>query len=141
MPVVLIHGNPQTAAVWELLLAELSWNDVFPLSPPDWGASTPDGWGATVEEYRLWLAGELESIGEPVDLVGHDWGGGHALNVAMTRLAQISAAGSGFGGRGRRMAYATMPARRPQNAATMPRAVMPEIVTASVMSAASMTDL
>ena len=43
------------------------------------------GWGATVEEYRLWLVGELEAIGEPVDLVGHDWGGGHVANVAMTR--------------------------------------------------------
>ncbi len=44
-----------------------------------------DGWGATVEEYRLWLVGELEALGEPVDLVGHDWGGGHVANVAMTR--------------------------------------------------------
>jgi pimeloyl-ACP methyl ester carboxylesterase len=32
-----------------------------------------------------WLAAELESIGGPIDLVGHDWGGGHVLNVAMTR--------------------------------------------------------
>ena len=45
----------------------------------------PHGWGATVEEYRLWLVGELEAVGEPVDLVGHDWGGGHVANVAMTR--------------------------------------------------------
>src|SRR5207248_2200643 len=28
---------------------------------------------------------ELESIGHPVDLVGHDWGGGHVLYVAMAR--------------------------------------------------------
>lgn len=85
MPIVLVHGNPETDAVWEPLITELSRDDVVPLSPPGWGAPTPDGWGATVEEYRLWLAGELETIGEPVDLVGHDWGGGHALNVAMTR--------------------------------------------------------
>ena len=45
----------------------------------------PRGWGATVEEYRLWLVGELEALGEPVDLVGHDWGGGHVANVAITR--------------------------------------------------------
>ena len=38
-----------------------------------------------MEEYRLWLVGELEAVGEPVDLVGHDWGGGHVANVAMTR--------------------------------------------------------
>jgi len=40
---------------------------------------------ATADDYTGWLVGELESIGHPVDLVGHDWGGGHVLNVAMTR--------------------------------------------------------
>jgi pimeloyl-ACP methyl ester carboxylesterase len=29
--------------------------------------------------------GELEVLAEPVDLVGHDWGGGHAIGVAMQR--------------------------------------------------------
>jgi pimeloyl-ACP methyl ester carboxylesterase len=38
-----------------------------------------------VEEYRSWLVAELESFERPVDLVGHDWGGAHAVNVAMTR--------------------------------------------------------
>jgi pimeloyl-ACP methyl ester carboxylesterase len=85
MPVVMVHGNPETDAVWGPLVAELGLPDVIRLSPPGWGAATPDGWTATVEEYRRWLVGELEEIGEPVDLVGHDWGGGHALNVAMTR--------------------------------------------------------
>jgi pimeloyl-ACP methyl ester carboxylesterase len=88
--VVLVHGNPETDAVWGPLVAELDRagvrpSDVVRLSPPGWGAPVPDGWGATVEEYRRWLVGELEAIGEPVDLVGHDWGGGHVANVAMTR--------------------------------------------------------
>ncbi len=34
-------------------------------------------------DYRDWLEGELERSDEPVDLVGHDWGGLHAVNVAM----------------------------------------------------------
>jgi pimeloyl-ACP methyl ester carboxylesterase len=85
MTVVLVHGNPETDAVWGPLVAELRRDDVVRLSPPGWGAPVPDGWGATVEEYRRWLVGELEAIGEPVDLVGHDWGGGHVVNVAMTR--------------------------------------------------------
>jgi pimeloyl-ACP methyl ester carboxylesterase len=55
------------------------------LSPPGFGAPVPDGWNATAHDYRVWLIGELEYIGYPVDLVGHDWGGGHVLNVAMTR--------------------------------------------------------
>jgi pimeloyl-ACP methyl ester carboxylesterase len=85
MGVALVHGNPETAALWGPLLAELKRDDVVCLSPPGFGAPTPQGWGATVEEYRLWLIGELERIGEPVHLVGHDWGGGHVVNVAMTR--------------------------------------------------------
>jgi pimeloyl-ACP methyl ester carboxylesterase len=86
--VVLVHGNPETAAVWAPLVEALgpgAGDDVVALSPPGWGAPVPDGWTATVEEYRRWLVGELEGIGGPVDLVGHDWGGGHALTVAMTR--------------------------------------------------------
>jgi pimeloyl-ACP methyl ester carboxylesterase len=91
MPVVFVHGNPETAAVWGPLVAELGrggamrTDDLVRLSPPGWGAPAPAGWGATLEEYRQWLVGELEGIGEPVDLVGHDWGGGHVANVAMTR--------------------------------------------------------
>jgi pimeloyl-ACP methyl ester carboxylesterase len=83
--VVLVHGNPETDAVWGPLVAELRRDDVVRLSPPGWGAPVPDGWGATLEEYRQWLVGELEAIGGSVDLVGHDWGGGHVANVAMTR--------------------------------------------------------
>jgi pimeloyl-ACP methyl ester carboxylesterase len=32
-----------------------------------------------------WLVSELEQQGAPVDLVGHDWGAGHVLRVAMER--------------------------------------------------------
>ena len=85
MSVVLVHGNPETSAVWEPLRAALGRDDVVCLSPPGFGAPAPDGWGATVEDYRDWLISELEAIGSPVDLVGHDWGGGHVVAVAMTR--------------------------------------------------------
>lgn len=89
MTVVLVHGNPETAAVWDPLRAELARTgpprEIVALSPPGWGAPAPAGWGAGVEEYRQWLVGELERLHRPVDLVGHDWGGAHVLNVAMTR--------------------------------------------------------
>jgi len=67
------------------LLAVLDRDDVTCLSPPGFGAPVPAGWGATVEEYRDWLIGELEALGSAVDLVGHDWGGGHVVTVAMAR--------------------------------------------------------
>jgi pimeloyl-ACP methyl ester carboxylesterase len=83
MSVVLVHGNPETAAVWSPLVAALGPDDVTCLSPPGFGAPIPDRWGATVEEYRQWLIGELEALGRPVDLVGHHWGGVQAVLVAM----------------------------------------------------------
>lgn len=83
--IVMVHGNPETSAVWRPLLAELGREDVVCLSPPGFGAPIPEGFGCTVLEYRAWLVAELEQIGEPVDLVGHDWGGGHVVNVAMIR--------------------------------------------------------
>ena len=88
MTVVLVHGVPETAAVWDLLVDELSGlgeSDVRRLSPPGFGAPVGDGFAATIDGYRDWLIAELESIDGPVDLVGHDWGGGHVLNLVMTR--------------------------------------------------------
>src|SRR5262249_34718683 len=38
-----------------------------------------------VDGYRDWLAGELAKLPQPVDLVGHDWGGGHVVRIAMER--------------------------------------------------------
>ncbi len=55
MTVVLVHGNPETEA------------------------------SATYLGYRDWLEHELAQIDDPVDLVGHDWGGGHVVNAVMHR--------------------------------------------------------
>jgi pimeloyl-ACP methyl ester carboxylesterase len=85
MTVVFVHGNPESDAIWERLLAELGRDDVLRLSPPGFGAPVPDGFGATVTEYRDWLIEALTALGEPVHLIGHDWGGGHVVNVAMHR--------------------------------------------------------
>lgn len=85
MRTVLVHGNPETSAIWELLIPRLDREDIITLSPPGFGSPTPEGWSATRVEYLNWLIAELEAIGEPVDLVGHDWGGGHVAGVALTR--------------------------------------------------------
>ena len=82
---VFVHGNPEVAAIWGPLLTRLTRSDVEALSPPGFGAPVPDGFGATADEYAAWLVGELERRGEPVDLVGHDWGGGHVMRVALDR--------------------------------------------------------
>ncbi|MFZ1175171.1 MAG: alpha/beta fold hydrolase [Mycobacterium sp.] len=85
MTVVLVHGNPETEAIWSPLADTLGRDDVVRLSPPGFGAPLPDAFPATYLAYRDWLEAELEGFDEPVDVVGHDWGGGHVVNVVMHR--------------------------------------------------------
>jgi len=85
MPAVLVHGVPETPAVWEPLLGVLGRTDVVTPQLPGFGCPRPDGFGATKEEYVCWLVSVLEGIGEPVDLVGHDWGGGFVIRLVSTR--------------------------------------------------------
>ena len=88
MTKVLVHGNPETTAVWDPLLPALrahGVSDVVMLSPPGFGAPVPAGFAGTRVAYRDWLIGEIERIGHPVDLLGHDWGAGHTYAVAAAR--------------------------------------------------------
>jgi pimeloyl-ACP methyl ester carboxylesterase len=85
MTVVLVHGNPESDALWGPLVEALGRDDVIRLSPPGFGAPLPDDFTATYLAYRDWLEEQLEGIDGPVDLVGHDWGGGHVVNVVMHR--------------------------------------------------------
>jgi pimeloyl-ACP methyl ester carboxylesterase len=85
MTVVLVHGNPETDAIWGPLVDALGRDGVVRLSPPGFGAPLPEAFPATYLAYRDWLEGKLQDIDEPVDLVGHDWGGGHVMNLVMHR--------------------------------------------------------
>ncbi|MGA2522462.1 MAG: alpha/beta hydrolase [Acidimicrobiales bacterium] len=87
MTTVLVHGVPETQAVWEPLRAELKRNDVVALQLPGFGCALPTGFGATKEEYVAWVVAELEALAPegPIDLVGHDWGGGFVVRVVSTR--------------------------------------------------------
>lgn len=87
MPAVFVHGVPETARVWDPLLEELARGDVVALRLPGFGAPPPEGFGSTKEEYVDWLVGELEGLSGagPLDLVGHDWGGGFVVRVVSTR--------------------------------------------------------
>jgi pimeloyl-ACP methyl ester carboxylesterase len=79
MPIVLIHGVPDTVAMWDPLVAALvargvAEADVVRLALPGFAAPVSEGFGCTKGEYAEWIVAELRAIGEPVDLVGHDWG-------------------------------------------------------------------
>ena len=85
---IFVHGNPETAAVWGPLLDALRDRgeaDLMCLSAPGFGAPRPAGFDASPAAYVDWLVGELEQIGGPVDLVGHDWGAGHVFGLLARR--------------------------------------------------------
>jgi pimeloyl-ACP methyl ester carboxylesterase len=89
--VVLVHGNPETAAIWGLLteaLVSRGRTEVIALSPPGFGVAVPDGFDPTMDAYADWLVGELEAIratGTEIDLLGHDWGAGHVYGALSRR--------------------------------------------------------
>ncbi|RFC61736.1 alpha/beta fold hydrolase, partial [Fulvimarina endophytica] len=85
IPLVLIHGNPSTAAIWGPLIGELDRADAIAISPPGFGIPAPRNFEPSVSAYQEWLTAQLEKFREPVDLVGHDWGGIHVAILAVSR--------------------------------------------------------
>jgi pimeloyl-ACP methyl ester carboxylesterase len=75
MPVVFVHGVPDTHRVWHSVIARLPRKDVVTLSLPGFDSPVPDGFTATKEAYVGWLFEQLQALAQPLDLVGHDWGG------------------------------------------------------------------
>lgn len=75
MPAVFVHGVPDTERVWDRTLRALGRADARCLRLPGFGCARPPGFAGTRDDYAAWLLAELEAIGGPIDLVGHDWGG------------------------------------------------------------------
>ena len=82
MPVVLVHGVPDTWRVWRALIGRLRRDDVVTLSLPGFGCEVPPGFDCSKEAYCDWLLREVDDVDGPVDLVAHDWGALLALRVA-----------------------------------------------------------
>lgn len=88
MPAVLIHGVPERAPIWDRVRSHLARADVVALELPGFGRDRPEAFGAGKDDYVAWLARELEPLVSedgPVDLVGHDWGGGFVVRLVSTR--------------------------------------------------------
>ena len=86
--IVLVHGNPESAAIWGPLsdaLGKRGVGEVVAVSPPGFGAPVPPGFEPSMAAYSSWLIGELETIGGDIDVVGHDWGAGHVYGLLATR--------------------------------------------------------
>ena len=82
--IVLVHGVPESAALWGHLQSVLD-GDSTALALPGFATPRPDGFGATKDEYVDWLVGEIEQFDAPVDLIGHDWGAALTYRVATTK--------------------------------------------------------
>jgi pimeloyl-ACP methyl ester carboxylesterase len=82
---VFVHGVPDTSALWDPVLAELARTDTIALRLPGFGEPIPDGFGCTKEEYADWVIERLRELGEPIDIMGHDWGSTLVQRVATTR--------------------------------------------------------
>jgi pimeloyl-ACP methyl ester carboxylesterase len=83
MPVVLVHGVPETPEVWDELRPLLGRESVA-LSLPGFGTPLPDGVAATKEFYVERLTDALRHVEGPIDLVGHDWGALLTARIATT---------------------------------------------------------
>jgi pimeloyl-ACP methyl ester carboxylesterase len=97
MPAVLVHGVPDTAQLWDGVRAHLDRTDIVTPGLPGFATPVPAGFDATKEAYVEWLIAQVEAIGEPVDIVGHDWGSILVQRLVSLRpdLVRTWAAGSG----------------------------------------------
>lgn len=84
MPAVLVHGVPDTHRIWDTVRPHLERKDVITVDLPGFGNPLLSDFRSTKEEYLDWLVHRIAEIGEPVDLVGHDWG-----SLLTGRLASI----------------------------------------------------
>lgn len=90
--IIFVHGVPDTPALWRPLVAALGLVDGAWSAPamPGFGAPLPEGFSATKDAYAAWLIGDMEKVGAPVHLVGHDWGALLVLRAASLRPELVS---------------------------------------------------
>jgi len=79
--IVFVHGVPETAAIWRKIQAVIDRPSTA-VALPGFGCELPDGFTPSKDAYAEWLVAQLDAIGEPIDLVGHDWGAGLTYRVA-----------------------------------------------------------
>lgn len=82
MPIVFVHGVPETPVIWDPLIDALDIEGAVQLRLPGFGSPIPDGFEPTMDGYATWLHDELAALDAPIDLVSHDWGALLGVRVA-----------------------------------------------------------
>ena len=82
--IVFVHGVPETGELWDKVRSAID-RESTAVTLPGFGCFRPEGFGATKDEYVAWLRDRVVAFGEPVDIVGHDWGGPLAFRIACTQ--------------------------------------------------------
>ncbi|MGB8652569.1 MAG: alpha/beta fold hydrolase, partial [Mycobacteriales bacterium] len=94
LPVVLLHGQPGSAADWDPVLPLVSDLDVLVPTRPGYDGTPPGGFGVSAAAVLR----ELDAAGvQRAVVAGHSWGGGVALRLALDapeRVASVALLGS-----------------------------------------------
>jgi pimeloyl-ACP methyl ester carboxylesterase len=97
MPALFIHGNPDSASLWDRVRDNLDAYDgeVVAADLPGFAQPAPEGFERTKEGYVDWIVERLDELGGGVDLVGHDWGSLLVQRVASIRPDLLSSVACG----------------------------------------------
>jgi pimeloyl-ACP methyl ester carboxylesterase len=90
--ILFVHGVPDTGVLWNPLIKALGLkpDSYRALALPGFDNPVPAGFAATKDAYAGWLVAQMEAAGEPVHLVGHDWGALLVLRAASMRPELVS---------------------------------------------------
>jgi pimeloyl-ACP methyl ester carboxylesterase len=97
MPALLIHGNPDSALLWDRVRENLGdyGDKIAAADLPGFAHPAPEGFACTKEGYVEWIVERLDELGGGVDLVGHDWGSLLVQRVASERPDLLSSVACG----------------------------------------------
>ena len=87
--IVFLHGVPETSHIWHKVQAAIGDRPSQAWDLPGFGCPRPDGFAATKDAYVDWAVERIDAVGEPVDLVGHDWGAGITYGIVTQRSANL----------------------------------------------------
>jgi pimeloyl-ACP methyl ester carboxylesterase len=92
-PVLFLHGNPDTADLWDPIVAELQtrFRCLAPDLPGFGGSAVPPGFDFGLPAMSRWVDGVLTAlqVEEPVALVVHDFGGPYGFSWAVEHPAKV----------------------------------------------------